>query len=140
MYILMGGYNTLLTIDTYDKTKLLLTRGDDGYVELPIFQKVLDKSSPEKYRYTKYLVQPEDTVRVQVRREPVVDQSTSTSQTLIFSGEIEIRDGVPVWHITHEQSAIDCDLYYWDVQIIMGNGIVSTYNSGLLQIMPEVTV
>ena len=130
----------MITIDTFDKTKLLLTRGDDGYVELPIFQKVLDKSVPEKYRYTKYLVKQDDTVSVQVRREPVVDQSTATEQSLIFTGQIDVQDGIPVWHITHEQSEIDCDIYYWDVQLIMGNGVVSTYNSGLLQILPEVTV
>jgi len=130
----------LLTIDTLDKTKLLLTRGDDGYVELPIFQRVLDKSVPGKYRYVKYLVQEGETVSVQVRKEPVVNESTSGESTLVFVGDISIQDGVPVWHITHTQSEIDCDIYYWDVQIVMSNGTVSTYNSGLLQIMPEVTV
>lgn len=136
----MGGYNNLLTIDTFDKTKLLLTRGDDGYVELPIFQKVLDKSAPEKYRYAKYLVKQDDVINIQVRKEPVVNQATSTERTLMFAGEVQIKDGVPVWHITHEQSQIDCDIYYWDAQITMGNGRVNTYNSGLLQILPEVTV
>lgn len=130
----------MLTIDNVDKTKLLLTRGDDGYVELPIFQKVLDRSVPEKYRFVKYLVQPEDEISVQVRKEPVVNENTSTEETLLFTGTIQIVDGVPVWHISHEQSQVDCNIYYWDVQIIMGNGIVSTYNSGLLQILPEVTV
>lgn len=130
----------MLTIDTVDKTKLLLTRGDDGYVELPIFQRVLDKSVPEKYRYVKYLVTEGDTVSVQVRTEPVVNEDTATDQTLVFVGDISIQDGVPVWHITHTQSEIDCDVYYWDVQIVMSNGAVSTYNSGLLQILPEVTV
>ena len=130
----------MLTIDTVDKQKLLLTRGDDGYVELPIFQRVLDKSVPEKYRLVKYLVKEGETVSVQVRKEPVVNQSTSGEQNLVFVGNIDIHDGVPVWHISHEQSEIDCDIYYWDVQIVMSNGEISTYNSGLLQITPEVTV
>lgn len=130
----------MFTIDVTDKNKLLLTRGDDGYVELPIFQKVFDRTVPEKYRFTKYLVQPEDVISVQVRKEPVVNASTSTEQTLVFVGDVTVHDGVPIWHITHNQSEIDCDTYYWDVQITMSDGMVSTYNSGLLQILPEVTV
>lgn len=130
----------MFTIDVTDKNKLLLTRGDDGYVELPIFQKVFDRTVPEKFRYIKYLVQDTDVISIQVRREPVVNEETSTDETLVFVGDVTIQDGVPVWHITHEQSQVDCNIYYWDAQITMSDGIVSTYNSGLLQILPEVTL
>ena len=130
----------MLTIDTFDKTKLLLTRGDDGYIELRIFQKVFDKSVPGKYRFVKYEVQDGDVVRLEVRKEPVINQDTSTERTLVFVGNIRVEDGVPIWHITHEQSEIDCDTYYWDAQITLQDGVVSTFNSGLLQILPEVTV
>lgn len=130
----------MFQIDTFDKTKLLLTRGDDGYVSLPIFQKISDRTVPEKFRYVKYTVQDNDTISIQVRKEPVVNHDTSTESTLVFTGNIEIQNGVPIWHITHNQSAIDCNTYYWDAQITLGNGRVSTYNSGLLQILPEVTM
>ena len=130
----------MFTVDTFDKTKLLLTRGDDGYVELPIFQKVFDRTVPEKFRYVKYLVQDTDSIKIEVRKEPIVNDETSTEQTLVFVGNVAIQDGVPIWHITHEQSQIDCNVYYWDAQITMSDGVVSTYNSGLLQILPEVTL
>lgn len=130
----------MFQIDTFDKTKLLLTRGDDGYVELPIYQKIKDVSVPEKYRLVKYQVQEHDVVTIQVRTEPVVNQSTSSDNSLLFQGIVEIERGIPVWHITHEQSTVDCNTYYWDVQLEMSNGLITTYNSGLLEIIPEVTV
>ena len=48
-------------------------------------------------------------------------------------------DGVPVWHITVENTTRDCGVYYWDAQLTSGSD-VSTYLKGRLFIEEEATL
>jgi len=130
----------LILIDKLDTSKLLLTRSDDGYVEVPIIRKTTDSTIRHNSFFTRYLVKPEDKVTIQVRSEPVVDKETSRDDTFVFNGIIKVIKGIPVWYISKEQSTIPVGTYYWDAQIELKNGLRCTYNSGKLEIMSEGTL
>jgi len=111
-----------------DGTNITLTRGDTAYITLPILQS--DGETP-------YEFEEGDEVRLQVRSSAI---TSDTETELIFSGNISISDGVPIWHITTENSTINCGSYVWDVELITAAGEVCTYNSGKLKITKEVTI
>lgn len=106
-------------------TRIELTRGDSAYIGIP---------AADEDRETPFLFEDGDAVRLQVRG------AKSHSGTLIFDGVIRIQDGVPIWFISPEQSAVDPGTYYWDIQYVKDENHVMTYNSGTLKITPEVTV
>lgn len=102
-----------------------ITRGDSGYIEL------IPKQDGAVYELGE-----NDEVALQVRAKPI----KSDAQTeLVFSGEIVVSDGVPVWHITVENTTRNCGEFFWDVQLTSGSD-VSTFARGRLIIEEEVTV
>lgn len=120
-----------------DKTKILLTRGDDAFICLPITRKQYDPIHPSKPRVTKYYVGDNESVRVQVRKAPVISDALPE---LMFDGLIDIQEGVPVWHISSENSTIDVKEYFWDAELTTEEGLKFTYLQGTLEILPEETV
>lgn len=123
-------------VNSTKSSKITLTRGDDGLFTIPIYDpSVLDEDG----KPTLYAVTDADTVEVHVRTEPI-ETYDDLDGTLVFEGRITIdEDGIPNWHISHEDSAIDCGTYYWDAQITNANGWVSTYWKGKLIITSEET-
>ena len=102
-----------------------ITRGDSGYLE------VIPKQSGANYTPT-----GAETIALHVRAKPVRD---NTETALIFAGNVTAENGVPVWHITSENTTINCCVYYWDAQLTSGEE-VCTYAMGRLFIEEECTL
>lgn len=112
-----------------DGTTIRLTRGDSAWISVPI---LTDGN-------TAYTIADGDTLALQVRSRPFTGVGEA-GQTLLFNGNFGAdENGVPLWHITPEQSAVATGSYYWDAQITLEDGDVCTYAGGKLVIMPEVT-
>lgn len=110
-------------------TAINLTRGDSAYIVLPVLTAC---GKP-------YILQEGDEVALQVRNATI--SNSETLHDVIIEGDISLNsEGVPVWHISAEDSTINAQTYAWDVEIRMANGDVCTYNNGTLTIMPEVTL
>lgn len=102
-----------------------ITRGDTGYLELI-----------PKRNGVAYSVTDGDVVALQVRANPI---KSDAETELIFSGNVTVESGKPIWHLTTANTTRNCGVYYWDVQLT-SNGEVSTYAMGKFYIEEEKTV
>lgn len=101
-----------------------ITRGDSAWLELVPMQDGVPYEPTEN-----------DTISVQVRKKPI---KSDLQTELLFSGELVVSDGVPMWHIIPSNTNRDCGVYFWDVQLTIGEE-VSTFASGRFIIEQEVT-
>lgn len=110
-------------------TNITLTRGDSAYITVP----VLNADG------TAYEPQDGDKVALQVREKPIT--GIGSDPDVVINGDIAFNiQGVPLWHISTNDSTIPAMTYSWDVEIQLANGDVCTYNNGTLTIVPEDTI
>ena len=105
---------------------IVMTRGDDAYISLPIYN--ADGSE--------YEVASGDTVECAVKGTLV---TSSTAVAALFTGTVTVSDGVATWHIDSTDSDIDAGVYYWDAQITTSSGDINTVYAGKFTIVGEVT-
>ena len=106
---------------------IILTKGDDAVLALPLYDG--DGNTP-------YVPQSGDVIKIQVRKSRITTNALTPS--IIFDGSVSVVDNVPCWSISHSDSNINCDLYYWDMQITVDGKNYTPYQ-GTLKIVPEVT-
>lgn len=123
----MITFENRLGSDGLTYTDIVLTRGDDAYISLPIYNA----------DGTEYSVDGSDTVTASVKAARVVD---STAVTAVITGTVTVSSGLAVWHVSHSETDIDAGVYYWDAQITTSDGDVNTIYSGKFTIVGEVTI
>lgn len=113
-------------------TNILLTRGDDIVLEMPLY-----KVNPDGTRQ-EYTPVNTDTFLIQVRQGPVT--GAGNAPAIVFTGAASISSGRLRWSITHSNSTQNCGKYYYDVQMTQNDGKVYTPYQGWLEILPESSI
>lgn len=125
----MISYVTHVEQNGLVRNDIFMTRGDDGYIALPIFN--ADGSE--------YTVSNSDTVAAAVKAVLITSTANTTAATVI-AGTVSVSDGLATWHIDSTDSDVDAGTYFWDAQITTGDGDVFTVYSGKFTIVGEVVV